>query len=143
MKPRTKARAVALQALYEVDLSNHPPVTVFEARLAETQLPDELVEFARQIVFGVLAATTDLDLQISKYAAEWPFDQVAAIDRNILRIAFWEVAIQRDTPLKVAINEAVELAKLYGSDSAPRFVNGVLGALAEHQHEIRQQFQKA
>jgi N utilization substance protein B len=143
MKPRTKARAVALQALYEVDLSNHPAVDVFQARLTDTPLTDELAEFARQIVFGVLATSAELDAQITKYAAEWPFDQVAAIDRNILRIAFWEVAIRHDTPLKVAINEAVELAKLYGSDSAPRFVNGVLGALAEHQHEIRQQLQKA
>src|SRR5215208_2826214 len=68
-------------------------------------------------------------------------DQMAAIDRNILRMALWEFAVFRETPLKVAINEAVELAKLYGSDSAPRFVNGVLGALAKHQHEIQQAFQ--
>ncbi len=75
---------------------------------------------------------------IAKYAPEWPLDQVAVIDRNILRLAFWEFAVQRDTPIKVAINEAVELAKQFGSDSAPRFVNGVLGSLAEHKDEIRQ-----
>ena len=65
-------------------------------------------------------------------------DQVAVIDRNILRIAIWEFAISDGIPLKVAINEAVELAKTYGSDSAPRFVNGVLGALADRQNEILQ-----
>ena len=62
----------------------------------------------------------------------------AAIDRNILRIACWEFTVQEGTPVKVAINEAVELAKMFGSDSAPRFVNGVLGSLAEHQNDIRQ-----
>ncbi|MBI5964144.1 MAG: transcription antitermination protein NusB, partial [Chloroflexi bacterium] len=75
---------------------------------------------------------------IARYAPEWPLDQIAAIDRNILRIAFWEFAVSRETPVKVAINEAVELAKLYGSDSAPRFVNGVLGTLVEHEQEIHQ-----
>jgi len=106
-------------------------------------LSDDLAEFARQIVFGVLPLARELDQLISKYAPEWPLDQIAAIDRNILRMAFWEFAVWRETPVKVAINEAVELAKLYGSDSAPRFVNGVLGALAEHQHEITQILQKA
>src|SRR3990170_6086779 len=143
MKLRTRARSLALQVLYEIDLSNHPPAEVFQARLEETPLSTDLAEFARQIIFGVIPHTHDLDHLIAQYAPEWPLEQIAAIDRNILRIAFWEFAIQRETPVKVAINEAVELAKLYGSDSAPRFVNGVLGALAGHQHEIRQVFSKA
>jgi len=116
---------------------------VFRSRLEESPLSDELAEFARQIIFGVLLRTTNLDQLIAKYAPEWPFDQVAAIDRNILRIALWEFAVFHETPVKVAINEAVELAKEFGSDSAPRFVNGVLGALADHQHEIQQAIQKA
>jgi transcription antitermination protein NusB len=143
MKPRTRARSLALQVLYEVDMANHPPADVFKSRLEESPLSDELAEFARQIIFGVLQRTTDLDQLIAKYAPEWPFDQVAAIDRNILRIALWEFAVFHETPIKVAINEAVELAKEFGSDSAPRFVNGVLGALADHQHEIKQAIQKA
>ncbi|MEW5941395.1 MAG: transcription antitermination factor NusB [Chloroflexota bacterium] len=138
MKPRTKARSLALQVLYEVDISNHPPAEVLTFRLEETPLSDDLAEFARQIVFGVLPHTHELDNLIAKYAPEWPLDQIAAIDRNILRMAFWEFAIYRETPIKVAINEAVELAKQYGSDSAPRFVNGVLGSLAEHKDEIHQ-----
>lgn len=138
MKPRTRARSLALQVLYEVDMTNHPPAEVFKARLEEMPLSDELAEFARQIIFGILPLTHELDELIAKYAAEWPLDQIAAIDRNILRIAFWEFAVQRETPLKVAINEAVELAKQYGSDSAPRFINGVLGALADHEHELQQ-----
>jgi len=142
MKPRTRARSLALQVLYEVDMANHPPAEAFKERLEETPLSPELSEFARQIIFGVLPLTTVLDQTIAKYAPEWPFDQIAAIDRNILRIACWEFAIFHDTPVKVAINEAVELAKQFGSDSAPRFVNGVLGSLAEHQHDIKQTLQK-
>jgi len=143
MKSRTRARSFALQVLYEVDMANHPPAEVFRSRQEETPLPDELSEFARKIIFGVLPLTTSLDQLIAKYAPEWPLDQIAAIDRNILRMALWELAVSQETPVKVAINEAVELAKLYGSDSAPRFVNGVLGSLADHQHEIQQVLQKA
>ncbi|HQV63412.1 MAG TPA: transcription antitermination factor NusB [Anaerolineales bacterium] len=139
MKPRTRARAVALQVLYETDIANnHLPGDVLKIRLEELPLADDLAEFSRQIVFGVLPLTQDLDQLIARYAPEWPLDQIAAIDRNILRIAFWEFAVSRETPVKVAINEAVELAKLYGSDSAPRFVNGVLGTLVEHENEIHQ-----
>jgi transcription antitermination protein NusB len=141
MKPRTRARSLALQVLYEVDIANHPPGEIYKLRLEETPLPDDVAEFARQIIFGVLPIIHTLDHLIAKYAPEWPLDQIAAIDRNILRMALWEFAVFGETPLKVAINEAVELAKLFGSDSAPRFVNGVLGALAEHQSEIHQAVQ--
>ncbi len=143
MKSRTRARSIALQVLYEIDIVNHPPADVLYQRLEETPLAEDLAEFVRQIVFGVLPLTHDLDQIIAKYAPEWPLDQIAAIDRNILRVACWEFAVQRETPVKVAINEAVELAKMYGSDSAPRFVNGVLGSLAEHQYEIVQQLKAA
>lgn len=143
MKPRTKARSLALQVLYEVDMANHPPGEIFKLRLEESPLPEDLAEFARQIIFGILPLTTTLDHLIAKYAPEWPLDQIAAIDRNILRMALWEFAVYHDTPIKVAINEAVELAKHYGSDSAPRFINGVLGALAEHQHQIQQAIQNS
>jgi N utilization substance protein B len=142
MKPRTRARSLALQVLYEVDIAKHPPADIYRSRLEETPLSDELSDFARQIIFGVLPLAEKLDHFIARYAPEWPLDQIAAIDRNILRMALWEFAVYHGTPIKVAINEAVELAKHYGSDSAPRFINGVLGALAEHQHEIQQAIQK-
>jgi N utilization substance protein B len=143
MKPRTRARSLALQVLYEVDIANHPPADTFKLRLEESPLSDDLSNFARQIIFGVLPLTNNLDRLIAKYAPEWPLDQIATIDRNILRMALWEFGVFHETPIKVAINEAVELAKQFGSDSAPRFVNGVLGALADHQHEIQQAMQKA
>jgi transcription antitermination protein NusB len=140
MKPRTRARSVALQALYEIDITGHPPGIVLEERLVETPLDSKLTDFAREIVTGVLPLVEKLDGFIAHHAPEWPLDQVATIDRNILRIALWEIAVSDQTPIKVAINEAVELAKVYGSDSTPRFVNGVLGSLANRQNEIIQAF---
>ena len=143
MKSRTRARSLALQALYEIDIANHPPADVLHERLEDFDLTDDLADFARQIIFGVLPLRHELDLIIARYAPEWPLEQIAAIDRNILRMACWEFTVFRQTPMKVAINEAVELAKLYGSDSAPLFVNGVLGSLADHQHEIEEQLKRA
>jgi len=140
MKLRTRARAVALEALYEIDLTNHLPGEVLDERIKDAKLQNELADFAREIVMGVLPITQQLDEQIAKHAPEWPLDQVAVIDRNILRIALWEFAVGQCTPVKVAINEAVELAKKYGADSSARFVNGVLGSLADREAEIKQDF---
>jgi transcription antitermination protein NusB len=140
MKPRTRARSVALQVLYEIDLTGHPVGKVLEERLADSPLDSKLTEFTSQIVLGILPLMVKLDEYIAVHAPEWPMDQVALIDRNILRIALWEIAVSNQTPVKVAINEAVELAKVYGSDSTPRFVNGVLGSLANRQNEIIQAF---
>jgi len=141
MKSRTRARGIALQVLYELDMTGHIPGEALQRRLETVDLNPDLAEFTRQIVFGVYPRAAELDEVISRYAPEWPFDQVALIDRNILRMACWEFAVDGRTPMKVAINEAVELAKLFGSDNAPRFVNGVLGSLAEHINDISQRLQ--
>jgi N utilization substance protein B len=142
MKSRTRARGLALQVLYEVDVVGHSAGEVLGHRLAEASLTPELADFAREIIQGVLPLVRNLDRIISEYAPEWPLDQIAAIDRNILRQACWEFAVDGRTPVKVVINEAVELAKLYGSDSSPRFINGVLGSLADHQWEITQRLER-
>ena len=138
MKVRREARIVALQALYEVDCTGHDPELVLGQRLEEGSLPERGVEFARHLVTDVLAHRPVLDDFIHRYAPEWPFEQMAHIDRNILRMAVYEFAVDGGTPVKVAINEAVELAKAFGSDSAPRFVNGVLGTLVEQIDAIAQ-----
>lgn len=138
MKPRTRARSVALQALYEIDVAGHPPGQVLQERIEEAELDDSLAKFSRAIVLGIVPIVKELDTFIAEHAPEWPLDQVATIDRNIIRIALWEFAIYAKTPIKVAINEAVEMAKSYGSDSTPRFVNGVLGSLAARQNDIKQ-----
>ena len=138
MKARTRARGTALQALYEIDLVGHPAGQVLQERLDDEPQSEELAEFTRQILFGVLPLRDLLDSVLARYAPDWPLEQIAAVDRNILRIAAWEFAGKQGTPIKVAINEAVELAKAFGSDSAPRFVNGVLGSLADHENEVVQ-----
>jgi N utilization substance protein B len=142
MKARRKTRVVALQALYELDCSSHEPGTVLSQREEDAQLPEAQHEFARTLVFGVLKDRQRLDQWIARFAPEWPVEQIAIVERNILRIALWEFAVGAVTPLRVAINEAVELAKLYGSDSAPRFINGVLGSLADHVDELAQAVRK-
>ena len=138
MKARTKARGIALQVLYEYDVTGHPPLISLNYRLEEDPLEKKLVEFTTKIVTSILPIISTLDLLIAEHAPEWPMDQLAVIDRNILRIALWEFAVEKCTPIKVAINEAIELAKMYGSDATPRFVNGVLGSLANRQNEIFQ-----
>lgn len=129
MKVRRRARTTALQALFEVDITHHDPGVALRERLEEVPLPPEGVEFCEALIGGVLGHLERLDAVIQRIAPEWPIDQMAPIDRNILRIAAFEILINQETPPKVAINEAVELAKMFGSDSSSRFVNGVLGTL--------------
>ena len=133
MKGRRQAREIALQALYEIDCAGHPPVQALNHLLEDTLLSDEGKLFATNIVQGVLQCQTQLDQIIAKHAPEWPVDQLAIVDRNILRIALYELQSNPAVPIKVAINEAIELAKTFGSDTAPRFVNGVLGTFM-HAH---------
>ncbi|MCL4832253.1 MAG: transcription antitermination factor NusB [Caldilineaceae bacterium] len=125
---RRKARRAALQALYEIDTTTHKPGPVLEARQATAKLEQEGLTFLRWLISGVVAHREDMDLLIGRYAPEWPVDQLAVIDRNILRMSIFELLNpDSDAPAKVVVNEAVELAKIFGSDSSPRFVNGVLG----------------
>ncbi len=138
MKARHRARMATLQALYEIDCANHAPDLVLKQRLAAAQLPTAAENFSRHLLNGVLEHRAVLDIFIHRHAPEWPLDQMAYIDRNILRMAIFEFAVDGQTPVKVAINEAVELAKAFGSDSAPRFINGVLGTLVEHIEAIIQ-----
>ena len=127
-RERRRARSLALQALYEIDSVGRPEEEVI-ARYGGDLSP-EAREFMIQIVHGTLESESEIDVLLEESAPEWPISELAVIDRNILRLAIWELLIWGETPLKVAINEAVELAKRFGSDSAPRFVNGVLGTLA-------------
>lgn len=129
MRVRHRARIAALQTLYEVDCTEHHTNVVIERRLEEAELPESGELFARELVEGVAAHQEQLDVLIARYAPDWPVDQIAVIDRNVLRISIFEILMYDDTPTKVAINEAVELAKKFGSDSSSRFVNGVLGSL--------------
>ena len=149
IQQRQLARQMAVQALFEVDSVGHKPGDVVDARLANP-LPNEAGDdpqvavggeasaYLRWLVSGVTVHRGELDRIIAKYAPEWPVEQLAIIDRNVLRLALFEIGSSTaDTPPKVVINEAVELAKRFGSDNSPRFVNGVLGsALDEIQRKL-------
>lgn len=134
MKHRRRARVIALQTLFEVASVNHPAEEVLSRHLESENLPKREEGFARGLVEGVLKNLEGIDAIIAQLAPEWPLGQMAIVDRNVLRIGVYEMVADEQVPTKVAINEAVELAKLFGSDSSRRFVNGVLGALARDSH---------
>jgi N utilization substance protein B len=139
MKVRRRARSIVLQTLYELDFTDHDLNAAFEARLAENSLPESAGKFAQSLAKGVQTYRTYVDSVVGELAPEWPIDQIAAVDRNVLRIAIYELLFLPEIPPKVAINEAVELAKMFGSESSPRFVNGVLGSLvSKDRAKIRQ-----
>jgi N utilization substance protein B len=127
---RRKARSIALQALYEIDSVQHDPEETLKNLREELKLSDETFKFASELVNGVVRFKEKLDAQIHRYAPAWPIEQIAFIDRNILRLAIFEILIDNKIPVKVAINEAVELAKNFGGDSSSKFINGVLGAIS-------------
>lgn len=139
MSTRRQARCITLEILYEVDIAGHTPIEVMERRLAEEDIDAAGLNFTVKLLEGVIEYQGTMDRLITRHAPEWPLDQMAYIDRNVLRIAIYEFLVDDETPVKVAINEAVELAKVYGSDSSPRFINGVLGTLAEQIPQLRQE----
>lgn len=127
---RRKARALALQVLYEVDSVGHDVERALTHLLAEGRLSEENSAFARELVSGVIQNKEEIDQHIKNFAPAWPVEQLPIVDRNILRVAIFEILLNNNVPVKVAINEAVELAKMYGSDNSSRFVNGVLGSVS-------------
>jgi len=127
---RRKARELALQALYEIDLAGHAPGETMSRLIEATTLTAEGAGFARELMEGVVQNREKMDDQIRHFAPAWPLDQMAVVDRNILRLAIYELLHNNKVPVKVAINEAVELAKSFGADSSPRFINGVLSSIS-------------
>ena len=128
---RRKARRALLQVLYEVDTSGHSLEESLGWVTEQAHLDKNGSSFIRHLAEEVIAQRDDLDIEIQRYAQSWPVEQLSPVDRNILRIAIYEVKHGQGVPLQVAINEAVELAKRFGGESSPRFINGVLGAVAE------------
>ena len=128
--PRRKARVAAMQALYEADVAPHRALDALARRSEDASLTEEQARFARELVEGVVEHREALDDVIRQAATQWPVEQLSAIDRNILRLAIREILMNNGTPIRAAINEAVELAKAYGSDGSARFVNGVLGSVS-------------
>ena len=128
MRKRTHARELALQFLYEVDLlggaEEAEPLDAFLDRAAGED--EEVRSFARELAVGVLEQRRELDRTLGQVAANWTVERMAIVDRNVLRIAAWELLFRADIPRKVAINEAIDLAKRYSSEESGAFVNGIL-----------------
>ena len=125
---RRQSRTAALQSLFAVDVRgiwNDPPLEWLDE---DEDLPQNSIGFAQELLRGVSQSRLGLDNVITRYAQAWPVSQLSVIDRNILRIALFELIYTPGTPRKTAINEAVELAKIFGSESSARFINGVLGS---------------
>ncbi len=127
---RRKARIIALKALYELDSVGHELPEILSRLLEENPAPADVVAFVQELVSGVLEHREEIDAVIRQKAPAWPLEQVAVIDRNILRLAIYEILIDNRVPVRAAINEAVELAKSFGGESSPKFINGVLGSVS-------------
>lgn len=127
---RRKARAIALQALYEIDSVGHEMEAVVSRLLSEAGLSEENNAFVCELVSKVIQNRERSDRNIRRFAPAWPIEQIPVVDRNILRLAIFEILFDNKVSVKVAINEAVELAKKFGSDNSSKFVNGVLGSVA-------------
>ncbi len=128
--PRRRAREAVLHALYEMDIGGHEPSEALERMIADYRMSPELADFARTLLTGVLSNVRLIDAKIEAAATERPLDEIPAVERNIMRIAIRECVVDNLTPVGAAINEAVDLAKKYGSDSSGSFVNGVLGTIS-------------
>ncbi len=126
---RRQARMIALQTLYEYDTAQHDPEEVLQRHAEERHLQPKVEEYARELIEGVNSHLAEIDAHIQSAAREWPLHQMARIDKNILRLAIYEILFNNTVPAKAAINEAVELAKQFGSDTSSRFINGVLGTI--------------
>jgi transcription antitermination protein NusB len=126
---RRKSRIIALQALYELDCTRHKADEILAHLAKENRLALEAVSFSEELVRGVIENKSELDGIVMKMAPAFPIEQMSIIDRNILRLAIFEILLYKGIPFKVTINEAVELAKRFGSDSSPRLINGVLATV--------------
>jgi len=125
---RRQSRTAALQSLFAADVRSTWDNPALEWLDEEEELSDVTIEFAQELLRGVSKMHEGLDYVITRYAPAWPVNQLSVIDRNILRLSLFELIYTPRTPKKTAINEAVELAKIFGSESSARFVNGVLGS---------------
>lgn len=129
VRSRRKAREAALRVLYEVELGHIDVADALEVTLEEAQLTDDLAKFATSIVDGVIAELAELDHRLSGLIKEYAYDRVAAVDRNIMRVAAYELLYMPAVPPAVTLNEAIEIAKRYSTAESGKFVNGVLGKL--------------
>lgn len=120
-------------------MAHHSPEESMERASQRGRLPKSAISFGHRLVKAVCQHREEIDALIRRHAPAWPVEQLSAIDRNVLRIALFEMIFSAETPRKVAINEAVELAKTFGGETSPKFINGVLGSVAAEQDQRKPQ----
>lgn len=131
---RRRARVLALQSLYEADIAGHDPIEALGRGLAEEEAAEATAAYARGLVAGVVGQRAEIDRKLVQAAPAWPLEQMPPIDKNLLRLAIYELLFDnKHVPVRAVINEAVEIAKVFGSESSSRFVNGVLGTVVAGQ----------
>ncbi|MDQ6719679.1 MAG: transcription antitermination factor NusB [Candidatus Dormibacteraeota bacterium] len=130
MGKRHQARELALKVLFQLESSGDDPEEVLQYHAAEGAATSDVANFAGQLVRGVIVNRDKLDAILSETSEHWKLDQMAKVDRIVLRIAVYEITIDRHVPTKAAINESIELAKTFSGEEAGRFVNGILGRVA-------------
>ncbi len=137
MSNRHLARTIAVQTLYQWDFNDRKddPEQIIKQNRQEFAPEFDDGEFIKYLVDGVLKRQEEIDALITKFAPEWPLDQITIVDRNVLRLGVFELKFDENIPAKVAINEAIELAKTFGGESSGKFVNGVLGAIYKEMGE--------
>ncbi len=134
---RRIAREAVLVALYQVDIGDIFPKDALDSSISELGIEEEdVIRFAKELFFGVIDRMDEIDAHIQSLSKKWELFRMSYIDRNILRIAVYEILFNDDAPYKVAINEAVELAKLYGDDKSPKFINGILASVVKENNIV-------
>jgi N utilization substance protein B len=131
MGARRKAREIALQLLFQMDLTKESVEETFSTFFCERSYRPEIEEFAKQLAIGTREHREEIDKIISKSLDNWRLPRIAVVDRNILRMAVYEFLYELNTPKKVVINEAIEIGKKYGSKESGQFINGVLDAIKQ------------
>ncbi len=130
---RSEARRSSLKILYQIEISKVSAQEALSDYFSQNKVPPSHQEFAEFLVRGIISRLPDLDKVISKYAKNWELHRIAVIDRNILRMGIFELLYTEDIPPKVSINEAVELAKIFGDVDSPKFVNGILDSVYKNE----------
>lgn len=131
MGKRSTSRRLAMQALYQIEMNKSALNDVIQNVINEDNFPDKTKSYAENLVVGAVSNKENIFKYISKYSKDWPIDRLSVVDRSILILAIYELLYEKEVPSAVAINEAIELSKKYGGSNSPKFINGILGAVAD------------
>ena len=134
---RRLARETALQVLYQIDMTKNDVNTAIDYTLNQLAIRDDVIPFMKELVNGTLEHQVKADEIISKLSKDWNLERMATVDRNILRLALYEILFREDIPTSVSVNEAIELAKTFSNEESGKFVNGILGNVVEKIDQYR------